>query len=254
MGVELVRDAAVGIVRLARPEKMNALDLAMRGALADAFQELGEDPAIRVIVVTGSGTVFAAGADLRLLADKDPEGVRALDFARFWRPIADCPKPVVAAVAGPALGAGCELVLMCDIIVADRTARFGQPESRVGIMPGAGGSQRLVRVLGKYLASHLLMGGVALDAARAHALGLVCELVEPGEAEAAALALARKLAAQPPLALAAIKRSLAAGADLPLADANALEQGEFLRLFDTADQKEGMAAFLAKRQPLFEGR
>jgi enoyl-CoA hydratase/carnithine racemase len=121
-------------------------------------------------------------------------------------------------------------------------------------MPGAGGSQRLVRVLGKYLASQLLMGGGMLDAARAHALGLVCELVEPGEAAAAATALAHRLAAQPPLALAAIKRSLAAGADLPLADANALEQHEFLRLFDTADQKEGMVAFLAKRKPAFEGR
>lgn len=247
-------DGAVGIVTLDRPDRMNALDMAMRQALAAAFTDLAGDPAIRVILVTGSDKVFAAGADLRLLADKGPSDVRELGFPDLWRPVADCPKPVIAAVAGPALGAGCELALMCDMIVADRTARFGQPEARVGIMPGAGGTQRLVRVLGKHVASHLLMTGGTLDGERAFALGLVCELAEEGAALAAARKLAGKAASMPPLALAAIKRTLAAGADLPLAAANALENREFLLLFDTDDQKEGMAAFLQKRPPDFQGR
>ncbi|MFV3126310.1 enoyl-CoA hydratase-related protein [Niveispirillum sp. KHB5.9] len=247
-------DGAIGIVTLDRPERMNALDMAMRQALAAAFTTLAGDPAIRVIIVTGSDKVFAAGADLKLLADKGPAQVRDLGFPELWRPVADCPKPVIAAVSGPALGAGCELALMCDIIVADRTARFGQPEARVGIMPGAGGTQRLVRVLGKHMASHLLMTGGTLDGERAHMLGLVSELADDGATLAAARKLAGKVATMPPLALAAIKRTLAAGADTALAAANALENREFLLLFDTADQKEGMAAFLEKRPPDFKGR
>ena len=244
----------VAIVRLARPARLNALDLEMRGGLAAAFIALSANPAIRAIVVTGGDKVFAAGADIRLLADKTPSQVRDLGFAELWRPIAECPKPVVAAVAGPALGAGCELALMCDIIVADTTAQFGQPECRVGIMPGAGGGQRLLRALGKPMASFLLMTGETIDGERAWRLGLVCELAEAGDAESKALDVARKLARQPPLALAAIKRSLAAGADLPLSAASALENREFLLLFDSADQKEGMAAFLEKRSADFRGR
>lgn len=247
-------DGAIGIVTLDRPERMNALDMTMRQALAAAFTALAGDPAIRVIVVAGSDKVFAAGADLTLLADKGPADMRDLGFPDLWRPVADCPKPVIAAVSGPALGAGCELALMCDIIVADRTARFGQPEARVGIMPGAGGTQRLVRVLGKHMASHLLMTGGTLDGERAWNLGLVSELAGDGATLSAARRLAGKVAAMPPLALAAIKRTLATGADLPLAAANALENREFLLLFDTADQKEGMAAFLEKRRPDFKGR
>jgi len=252
--VEIERDGAVGIIRMTAHACMNALDVAMRQELAAAFRALTDDPAIRAIVVTGGDTVFAAGADLKLLADKSPAEVAALGFADYWRPIAECPKPVIAAVAGFALGAGCELALMCDIIVADPAAQFGQPESRVGIMPGAGGTQRLVRALGKHMASHLLLGGGTIDAARAYQLGLVCELCAEGQAEIKARDIAVRLGRQPPLALAAIKRTLAMGSDLPLPAANALENREFMLLFDSADQKEGMAAFLEKRRPSFEGR
>ena len=248
------RRGPVAVVRLARPGRLNAFDLDMRRGLAAAFAELSTDDAIRVIVVTGGDKVFAAGADIRLLAEKTPSQVRDLGFAELWRPIVECPKPVVAAVAGPALGAGCELALMCDIIVADTTAQFGQPECRVGIMPGAGGGQRLLRALGKPMASFLLMTGGTMCGERAWQLGLVCELAEPGDAESKAFNVAGKLARQPPLALAAIKRSLAAGADMALAAANALENREFLLLFDSADQKEGMAAFLEKRSADFQGR
>ena len=244
----------VAVVRLSQPQRMNALDLPMREAMGAAFTSLSADAGCLAIVVTGTDKVFAAGADLRLLVDKSPLGVRALGFPELWRPIAECPKPVIAAVAGPALGAGCELALMCDIIVADRTAQFGQPECRVGIMPGAGGTQRLHRVLGKPMASFLLMTGTTLEAERAFQLGLVCELVDAGAVLTAALALAEKIARLPPLAMEAIKRTLATAADLPLPAAMALDNREFLLLFDSMDQKEGMAAFLEKRRPNFEGR
>jgi enoyl-CoA hydratase/carnithine racemase len=243
----------IAVVTLDRPDRLNALDLGLRRALHEAFTGLNADPEIRAIIITGGEKVFAAGADIRLLADKSPAEVRGLGFADLWRPIAESPKPVIAAVCGFALGAGCELALMCDIIVADATAQFGQPECKVGIMPGAGGSQRLVRTLGKQAASLLLMTGGTLPAARAYQLGLVSELAEAGDCLGAARKIAARIAKMPPLAIAAIKQSLAAGADLPLPAALALENREFLLLFDTADQKEGMAAFLEKRPADFKG-
>jgi enoyl-CoA hydratase/carnithine racemase len=243
----------VATVWLNRPEKLNALDLEMRQALSAVFETLNDDPGIRAIIVTGGDTVFAAGADLRLLADKSPAGVRELGFPALWRPIADSPKPVIAAVAGYALGAGCELALMCDIIVADPSAQFGQPECKVGVMPGAGGSQRLIRAVGKPVASLLLMTGGTLAAERAYQLGLVSELTQAGGCLEAARKIASRIAAMPPLAIAAIKQTLANGADLPLPAALALENREFLLLFDTQDQKEGMAAFIEKRKPVFRG-
>ena len=251
--VRLEIEGPVAIVWLDRVAQLNALDLAMRRGLSEAFIKLNEDPAVRAIIVTGGAEVFAAGADIRLLADKGPASVRALGFADLWRPIAESPKPVIAAVCGYALGAGCELALMCDIIVADATAQFGQPECKVGVMPGAGGSQRLIRALGKPAASLMLMTGSMLSAERAYALGLVSELAAAGDCLETARKIAARIASMPPLAIAAIKQTLAHGADLPLPAALALENREFLLLFDTQDQKEGMAAFLEKRKPAFKG-
>ncbi len=252
--VEMSSTEGVGLVRLAVPERNNALDMPMREALVAAFNDFTDDPQIRVIVVSGGPTVFAAGADLRLLADKTPSGMQALNLAKYWRPIAECPKPMIAAVAGLALGAGAELAMMCDFIVADPTAQIGQPESRLGVIPGAGGSQRMVRTLGKQMTSYLLMTGAPISAERAYALGLVCELAEIGQAETKAMDIARQIARQPPLSPVAIKRVLAMASDLPLAAATALEYREFLLMFDTADQKEGMAAALEGRSPVFHGR
>jgi enoyl-CoA hydratase/carnithine racemase len=217
-------------------------------------RELAADPTIRALIITGSGGVFAAGADLGLLVDKDMRAVRDLDLGQYWQPLRDCAKPVIAAVSGYALGAGCELAMLCDIVVADPTARFGQPEARVGIMPGAGGTQRLVRAIGRAAASLLLMTGETLTAERAAALGLISELVVERAVLERARELAQAAAGLAPLALAAIKRTLAVGPDLPLDDALALEHREFLSLFDTEDKTEGMRAFLAKRQPEFTGR
>jgi len=251
--VRLERDGGVATVWLDRPQKLNALDLEMRHALSAAFKTLNDDATISAIIVTGGETVFAAGADLRLLADKSPSAVRNLGFTALWRPISDSPKPVIAAVAGYALGAGCELALMCDIIVADASAQFGQPECKVGVMPGAGGSQRLIRAVGKPVASLMLMTGATISAERAYQLGLVSEVTETGGCLAAARKIAGRIASMPPVAIAAIKQTLANGADLPLPAALALENREFLLLFDTQDQKEGMAAFIEKRKPVFRG-
>jgi enoyl-CoA hydratase/carnithine racemase len=248
------REGPVGVVTLNRPAKRNALDLTMRAAIATAFRELGSDAQVKAIVVTGGDSVFAAGADLNLLVDKGAQDVAEIDLGQYWAPVAGCTKPVVAAVSGFALGAGCELALMCDFIVADAGSRFGQPELAVGIMPGAGGTQRLIRTVGKQVASLMLMTGEPLSGERAFALGLVAELAPEGEAQARAIELARKAARMPPKAVAATKRVLRQGADLPLDAALALENREFLLLFDTADKTEGMRAFLDKRRPEFTGR
>ena len=221
--------------------------------LLQAVSELDRDPKIRALIITGCGGVFAAGADLRLLADKGSQDVLKLDLGQYWTPLQLCAKPLIAAVSGFALGAGCELAMMCDIILADPSARFGQPEAKLGIMPGAGGTQRLVRAVGKAVASLLLMTGEMCTAERAAQLGLVSELVVDTPVLERARELARRTAGLAPLAVRAIKRTLAAGADLPLSAALALENREFLPLFDTDDKTEGMRAFLEKRVAMFNG-
>lgn len=248
------RDGAVGIVTMNRQEKRNALDLVLRKAIADAVSELSLATDIKVIVITGGDAVFAAGADLNLLVDKGAQDVAELDLGQYWAPIAQCPKPVIAAVNGFALGAGCELAMMCDIIIADRKANFGQPECRVGIMPGAGGTQRLVRSVGKPVASLMLMTGEILSAERAFQLGMISDITGEAGALPRALALASAAAALPEKALRSIKRVLNAGPDLPLQAALQLENREFLLLFDTQDKTEGMRAFLEKRKPAFTGK
>lgn len=252
--VVVQREGAVGIVTMNRPEKRNALDLSMRAAIAEAVNALDADVTIRAIVISGGDTVFAAGADLNLLVDKGAQDVADIDLSQFWAPVANSRKPVIAAVSGFALGAGCELAMMCDFIVADASARLGQPELAVGIMPGAGGTQRLVRTVGKQVASLLLLTGEQLTGERAFQLGLVAELAPAGETLARALDLAKKAARMPPKAVAATRRVLRQGADLPLDAALALENREFLLLFDTADKTEGMRAFLDKRKPDFKGQ
>ena len=247
------REGAVGVVTLSRPEKRNALDLVMRAAIATAVAELDADTAVRAIVITGGDVVFAAGADLNLLVDKGAQEVADIDLGQYWAPVVNCRKPVIAAVSGFALGAGCELAMMCDFIVADDSTRFGQPELAVGIMPGAGGTQRLVRTVGKQVASMLLLTGEQLTGERAFQLGLVAECVPVGQTLARALELAQKAARMPPKAVAATRRVLRQGVELPLDSALALENREFLLLFDTADKTEGMRAFLEKRKPDFKG-
>lgn len=251
--VLIERHDAVGLVLLNRPDKRNALDLTLRAALAAAVNELVADEAVRVIVISGGAEVFAAGADLNLLVDKGSQQVADIDLGQYWAPLRNSPKPLIAAVAGFALGAGCELAMMCDILVVEPSTRLGQPEINVGIMPGAGGTQRLLRAVGRPVASLMLLTGEQLTGERAFQLGLASELAEPGQSLARALALGKRIARMPPRAVAAIRRTLATGADLPLEAALALENREFLLLFDTEDKTEGMRAFLEKRKPGFTG-
>jgi enoyl-CoA hydratase len=247
-------EEAIAVVRINRPEVRNALNLAVRELLAEHFRTLGNDEATRCIIVTGGENVFAAGADIRDMVDLTPIEIMARGVERLWEPIASCPKPVIAAVNGYAFGGGCELAMHADIIIAGEGASFGQPEVRVGIMPGAGGTQRLTRAVGKFRAMRMLLTGEPVKAKDALAMGLVSEVVPDGEVFTAAMRIAKTIASMPPLAVIQIKEAVLAGQDASLETAMLLERKAFQLLFATNDQKEGMRAFLEKRKPEFHGR
>lgn len=243
----------VALVRLNRPEARNALSPELRGELRQVFLALADDPQVRAVVLTGDARAFSAGADIRSMVDLSPGEMMQRGDERNWAAIRDCPKPVIAAVAGLALGGGCELAMHADIIVAARGARFGQPEVKLGIMPGAGGTQRLARAVGRYRAMLLLLTGETMTAEEAFAAGLVSRLAADESVVDEALALAATIAAMPPLAVAEIKRVLHAGLDAPLDVALHLERRAAYMLFDTQDKREAMQAFLDKRTPRFTG-
>lgn len=245
---------SVAVVRINRPEARNALSAAVRAGLAQAFAELEANDDVRCVVLTGSEKVFAAGADIKAMADASPGDMMNNGADTAWRVLRNFTKPVVAAVNGWALGGGCELAMHADIIIAGDGARFGQPEIKVGIIPGAGGTQRLTRAVGKYKAMKILLTGEALSAREAEAMGLVSEVVEDGATFDRAVALAEVIAELPPIAARKIKELVLAGADLPLEAALSMERQAFWLMFDTADQKEGMRAFMEKRSPVFTGK
>ena len=252
----LIDRPAPGVTRvqLNRPEARNALSTPLRQALAEAFTELADDTDTRCILLTGGDRVFAAGADLKELSTLGPSDVRGMKVMRYWKAIADCPKPIVAAVAGPAFGGGCELALHADVIVAGRGARFALPEVTVGIMPGGGATQRLVRAIGHYRAMKLMLTGEPVSADEACRLGMVTEVVDDDRLSGHALEVASTIASRPPIALQLIKEAALAGADASLGTGLMLERRSFELLFDTQDQKEGMQAFLERRPPSFAGR
>ncbi len=241
----------VVVVRLHRPAVLNALNLALRQALAEAFTRLDADPSVRVIVLAGGQRAFCAGADLNEYVDASPSGIIARQMDRLWGAISGCRKPVIAAVRGHALGGGCELAMHADILVAGDGARFGQPEVLVGIMPGGGATQRLTRAVGKFRAMKLLLIGNPIAASEALAMGLVSELVPDAEVEARALALAAQLAQGPQQAIRFIKEAVIEGMNLPLDQALQFERKSFQLLFDTKDKTEGMRARLDKRPARF---
>jgi enoyl-CoA hydratase len=260
-GAPLVRvereDPGVGLLVLDRPDRLNALSSDLAAALADGVTALAADDEVRAIVVAGDGKAFCAGADIAELDTLD--GPHA--FASFVRRLTDafdvlasCPKPSVAAVHGVAFGGGCELALACDLRVADETARLGVPEIKLGVLPGAGGTARLPRLLPNAVAKQLLLTGEPLGAADAHRLGLVNEVVPTGQARQAAVALAARMAGLAPLALAAAKRLVDEGATLPVDGAITFERETVSMLFATEDRVEGMRAYLEKRSPSFRGR
>lgn len=255
MDVTLDRHADyVAVIRIDRPEARNALNSAVRERLAEIFTEIAADDAVRCAVLTGTDKVFAAGADIKAMVDAHPIDMMLRANERTWAPLKDFPKPLIAAVSGYALGGGCELAMHADIIIAGEGAKFGQPEIKVGIIPGAGGTQRLVRAVGKFKAMKILLTGDFLSARDAEAMGLVTEVVPDAEVRDHAIALARRIAALPPLAARKIKELVLQGSDLPLEAALMLERNAFQLMFGTADQKEGMQAFLDKRPPSFAGR
>ncbi|NYZ13916.1 enoyl-CoA hydratase [Azospirillum sp. RWY-5-1] len=250
---ETVADGVL-LVRLNRPDARNALNMELRTRLAEVFLALADDPAVRCVVVTGSPKVFAAGADIKEMAESGAIEMMGRRILRLWKPLADCPKPVIAAVNGVALGGGCELAMHADIIVAGEGARFGQPEVKVGIMPGGGATQRLVRAVGVYRAMRMMLTGEPVTAAEALSMGLVSEVVADDTVLDRALEMARAIAAMPPLAVQQIKETVYAGLDGSLAGGLLLERKAFEILFASADQKEGMRAFIEKRSPTFEGK
>jgi len=245
----------VALVTIDRPDARNALSFALLAELAAELQRLDRDGRTRVAVITGSGErAFAAGADIVELADQTPERLRSERPFDAWDRIWSIGIPLIAAVRGFALGGGCELAMSCDLIVAGDDAQFGQPEIRIGVMPGAGGTQRLTRAIGVARAMELILTGRSMPAAEALAAGLVSSVVPAAETIPAALGLADRIAAMPPLAVRAAKRSVLAAAELPLAAGLRAEREAFFDLFATDDQREGMRAFQEKRPPVWTGR
>lgn len=244
----------VALLRINRPDVLNALSMSVRAMLADIVTRLDADPGVRAIVITGNEKAFAAGADLSELRTRTVHDTNFRSSRAAWEAMESCRKPLIAAVNGFALGGGCELALHCDIIIAGEGARFGLPEVKVGIMPGAGGTQRLLRAAGKFKAMRYLLTGDFIPGPEAAAMGLVSEAVADADVLAHALNIAAKVAALPPLSVDAIKEVVSLGADASLEAALVLERKAFQLLFATEDRDEGIAAFLEKRRPQFKGR
>lgn len=246
----------VRILTVDRPEKRNALNAAVRAALAGALFEAGDDPAVRVVVFTGAGErAFVAGADVAEFAGRTPleqrEAMRAPTlFDQVW----DFPKPTIAMINGFCLGGGCELALACDLRIGADSAQLGQPEVRLGIIPGGGATQRLPRLVGYGKALQLVLGGEIIDAVSAYEIGLLDEIVPAGELRERTLEIARSMAGKSPVTLALAKRALRAAYEMPLSAGLAHERDLFALAFATEDKEEGVRAFLEKRDPVWKGR
>jgi enoyl-CoA hydratase len=252
--VTVEKDGAVGVVTLNRPQALNALSYGLVKDLSLAMQELDQDPEVRAIVVTGGEKVFAAGADIKEMADRGPFDERIQERLAYRDKINKITKPVIAAVSGFALGGGCELAMSCDIIIAAENARFGQPEVNLGIIPGSGGTQRLTHVLGKHRAMELVLTGDMLSASDAERLGLVNRVVPAELVLEEAKNVAKKIATKPALAIKAAKEAVLKAANAPLDEGLEFERKSFYLLFASEDRSEGMKAFLEKRKAEFKGK
>jgi enoyl-CoA hydratase len=244
----------VGIIRLNRPQALNALNSTLMDELRIAVAAFDAAPKIGCIVITGSERAFAAGADIKEMASKSYIDAFMTNFAGTWHAVAQARKPTIAAVAGFALGGGCELAMQCDIIIAADTAKFGQPEIKLGIIPGIGGTQRLTRAVGKAKAMDLILTGRMMDAAEAERAGLVARVVPAAELMNEAMKAAETVASMSLPSVIAAKEAVNRAFEIALAEGIAFERSVFHALFATEDQKEGMAAFIEKRPPKFKNR
>ena len=248
------QDGGVAVITLNRPKVLNALNGDTLNELADALEAFERDDAVRCTILTGNDRAFAAGADVGEMAKAVP--VDMLTGYRFqqWERIRKISKPIIAAVRGFALGGGCELALLCDVVIAGEGARFGQPEINLGIMPGAGGTQRLTRAAGKARAMEIILTGRHVPAAEAYGMGLVTRVVPDEVVLAEAKTLAQVIASKPPVAVRLAKESILKAFDTTLETGLDYERTAFYLLFSTEDKNEGIAAFLEKRPPTFKGR
>ncbi len=244
----------VGLVTLNRPQVLNALNHQLVGELMDALEAFDNDEHVGAMVVTGNERAFAAGADIKEMADKTARQMMDLDYVAAFGRILAIRKPVIAAVSGHALGGGCEIAMSCDMIVASASARFGQPEITIGVIPGAGGTQRLTRAVGKALAMEMILNNRTLSAQEALGFGLVNRLVPVERYLDEALKLAEEIAARAPAAVRAAKKMINQAYERTLSDGLGAERQEFYDLFATEDQKEGMQAFVEKRKPNWKGK
>ena len=252
--VERQPEQRTALVRLNRPQQLNALNGPVMDALCAALEELDRDDAVRAMVVTGNERAFAAGADIGEMATATPIDLLLTNRIGQWDRIRRITKPVIAAVNGWALGGGCELAMTLDLIVAGEGARFGQPEINIGVIPGAGGTQRLTRAIGKGRAMRMILTGEPITAVEAERVGLVAVVTQDELVVEDALALAATIATKSPIALRLAKEAVNAAYEMSLTDALAHERRLFYLLFASEDQKEGMAAFMEKREPDFRGR
>jgi enoyl-CoA hydratase len=242
----------VGVIRLNRPKALNALNAALKDELLAAAERFDADPGVSCIVITGSDKAFAAGADIKEMASKTYSEVFAEDFAAEYERLMRVRKPLIAAVAGFALGGGCELAMMCDLIIAADTAKFGQPEIRLGVIPGMGGTQRLIRAVGKAKAMDLILTGRTMDAVEAERSGLVARVVPASALLDEAMKVAETIASLSLPSVLAAKEAINRALETSLSEGLRFERRVFHALFATHDQKEGMAAFIAKRSAVFK--
>ncbi len=244
----------VGLIQLNRPKVLNALNGAVMGELIAALEELDRDAGVRCIIVTGDERAFAAGADIKEMAGATAVQMLERNWIAYWDRLAGIGKPIIAAVSGYALGGGCELAMACDMIVASESAQFGQPEINIGVIPGAGGTQRLTRALGKSKAMEMVLTGRYLSAREAEARGLVARVVPVESYLDEAKMLAQEIASKAPVAVRFAKESVNKAFELPLDEGLAYERKLFYFLFATEDQDEGMKAFIEKRKPQWKGQ
>jgi enoyl-CoA hydratase len=248
------KEPMVALVELNRPKELNALNRQLMLELLEALQTLDKNEAVRAIVLTGNEQAFAAGADIKQMADQSAIDMLMVDQFSTWDMIRKTKKPIIAAVSGFALGGGCELTMMCDIIIASETAKFGQPEIKIGTIPGAGGTQRLTKAVGKSKAMELILTGRFLSAQEAHFYGLVSKVVPVEMYLHEALQLAKEIAQQSPVAVQLAKEAVNRSFETQLDEGLAFERKNFYLTFASADQKEGMKAFIEKRKPNYIGK